>query len=275
MSTRWVKPSNAWLEFLGVTEPELRKLVATISGALNGQPMTREEIIAVAGKGQPVNVRAWLKSGWGGVLKPVARQGLLCFGPSRAQNVTFVRPQEWLGHWRDVEPDTALIEVARRYLHTYGPATKTDFTRWFGNWPGVGNAAWSGLGGELAAVTVDGVRADVLAADLPAIAKAKSVPTVVLLPGFDPYLMGYSNRDHLFDRKHASKVSRTAGWISAVVLVEGQVAGTWTHTVAAKSLRITVEPFKALPPALKSEIQLRAKALAESLDVAKVEVKIS
>lgn len=275
MRTRWVKPSDAWLKFLGVSEPELRSLVGTIAGALNGQPMTREEVIAMAGKGQPENVWKWLKSGWGGVLKPVARQGLLCFGPSRAQNVTFVRPQEWLGHWRDIEPDSALLEVARRYLRTYGPATKTDFTRWFGNWPGAGNAAWSGLAGELARVTVDGVRADMLAADLPKLARVKVEQSVALLPTFDPYLMGHSNRDHLFDPKHRAKVSRTAGWISAVVLVQGQVAGTWTHRVTATTMRITIEPFKALPAAVKAEIQVRAESLAEAIGLAKAEVKIS
>ena len=41
MSTRWVKPSNAWLKFLGVNLDDLKRLVATIGGALNGQPVTR------------------------------------------------------------------------------------------------------------------------------------------------------------------------------------------------------------------------------------------
>ena len=57
------------------------------------------------------------------ILKPVARRGLLCFGPSRGASVTFVKPQQWLGAWREVDPDEALLEVARRYLRAYGPAT--------------------------------------------------------------------------------------------------------------------------------------------------------
>ena len=273
MSTRWVKPSNAWLKFLGVNLAELKTLVATIGGALNGQPMTREEIIEVAGKGQPEKVRQWLKSGWGGVLKPVARQGLLCFGPSRGQNVTFVRPREWLGQWRDIDPDSALVDSARRYLRAYGPATKTDFTRWWGNWPGVGNAAWSGLADELATVIVDGARADMLAADLPKTGSVTIDQSVALLPAFDPYLLGHSNRDHLFDSAHRSKVSRTAGWISPVVIADGRVLGTWAHVVAGKTLRVTVEPFKSLPAKVKSEVHARAESITKALDLSKTEVK--
>ena len=75
----WVKQRGSWLKFVGLTEAELGKLVVTIGGLLNGQPMAREEIIAIAGKGQSTKVREWLKSGWGGFLKPVARAGQLLF----------------------------------------------------------------------------------------------------------------------------------------------------------------------------------------------------
>ena len=94
--------------------------------------------------------------------------------------------------------------------------------------PGIRNAAWSGLADELVHVSVDGARLDALAADLDAIKGAMNDEPVRLLPLFDPYLLGHASRDHLFERVHAPKVSRTAGWISAVVLVEGSVAGTWT-----------------------------------------------
>jgi hypothetical protein len=235
--------------------------------------MTREEILAVAGKGQSERVRQWLRSGWGGLLKPVARRGLLCFGPSRGTSVTFVRPGEWLGSWRDVDPDAALREVARRYLHAYGPATKSDFARWFGpSWAGVGNAAWSSLAKELVSVSVEGVRADLLASDVDAVSKMRGSSSVQLLPAFDPYVLGHASRDHLFERVHAPRVSRTAGWISAVVLADGRVEGTWTHATAENTLRITVAPFRALSSKIKSELELRAESIALALGLSKAEV---
>lgn len=143
MSTYGMRNTNAWLKWLQITEPELIDLIDAIGRALDGQALTREELIAKVGKGRSEAIQQAMKSGWGGVLKPVARKGLLCFGPSRGHSVTFVRPEQWLGSWRDMDPDAALIEVARRYLRAYGPATKGDFTRWWGTWPGVGNRAWA------------------------------------------------------------------------------------------------------------------------------------
>lgn len=165
--------------------------------------------------------------------------------------------------------------MARRYLRAYGPANKADFARWWGAWPFVANAAWAGLRSELAPVAVEGVRADLLKSDVDVMRKASLEQRVALLPGFDPYLMGYANRDHLFDRAHAARVSRTAGWISAVVLVEGRVAATWTHTLANKTLRITVEPFQRLKSDVLSQIRERACELGGSLGATKSEVRVA
>jgi hypothetical protein len=274
MRSRWVWPNNTWLKWVQLTEPELVNLIKTIGDALE-QPMTREELIAKVGRTSSDHVRTVLKSGWSTLLKPVARSGRLCFGPSRGQSVTFVRPDVWLGSWRDIDPDEAVVEVARRYLGAYGPATKDDFARWFGSWTGVGKAAWAGLADELVTVSIEGQRADVLAADLKQLEGAAKASSVRLLPTFDPYLMGHNSRDHLFEPSYRPKVSRTAGWISAVVLVDGRVVGTWTHTVAKQTLRIAVEPFQKLPPEVRSEIRVRGDEIASTLGATEVEIKFA
>jgi hypothetical protein len=191
MSTYGMRNTNAWLKWMQITEPELMELIDAIGRALDGQPLTREELIAKVGKGRPERIQLAMKSGWGGVLKPVARKGLLCFGPNRGQSVSFVRPELWLGRWRDMDPDAALIEVARRYVRAYGPATKRDFTRWWGTWPGVGNTAWAGLAGELVRVSIEGQPADMLASELGHATEPENSPSVHMLPAFDPYLMGH------------------------------------------------------------------------------------
>jgi winged helix DNA-binding protein len=275
MSTYGMRNTNAWLKWMQITEPELMDLINAIGDALDGQALTREELIAKVGKGRSERIQLAMKSGWGGVLKPVARNGLLCFGPSRGQSVTFVRPTEWLGGWRQVDPDAALIEVARRYLRAYGPATKSDFTRWWGTWPGVGKAAWAGMPDELVPVSIEGQRADMLAGDLQHIVEPKQSLSVHMLPAFDPYLMGHNSRDHLFDAAYRSRVSRIAGWISPVVLVDGHVVATWSHQVVKKTLRITVEPFRRLQPKAIPAIRARARELAVALGLADVGLRVA
>jgi hypothetical protein len=275
MQTRWMRVRNSWLKFVQLSEPEFRTLVEAIGDALEGQVLTREELISKVAKGRPAHIREVMKSGWGMILKPVARRGLLCFGPSRGQSVTFVRPQLWLQSWREVDPDRALIEVARRYLRAYGPATKEDFARWWGNWPGVGKAAWAGLAGELASVDIEGRSANMLAADADRIQRQPVAASVQLLPAFDPYVMGHSSRDHIVEAINHSKVSRTAGWISAVVLVDGRVAGTWSHGAKKGTLEVSVEPFQRLAAKTTIEVRRRAEAIAQTLGLAKTEVRIS
>lgn len=272
MGKRWIHVRPSWLKFMQVTETELWKIVEEIGAALDGTPMTREELVSVVGKGKSARVRELLRSGWGGMLKPAARNAQLCFGPNRGQSVTFVSPKRWLPRWRDVDPEEAIVEVARRYLRVYGPATKSDFARWWGAWPGAANAAWSGLAKELVPVSVEGVRGEILAGDLNALESAKIGHSVQLLPLFDPYLMGHATRGHLFDAVYAARVSRTAGWISAVVLVGGRVVATWTHTVRNGTLHISIEPFQKLAPNVTPKVRHCADALARAMGIGKTAI---
>jgi hypothetical protein len=104
-----------------------------------------------------------------------------------------------------------------------------------------------------------------MAADLDRIATITAEPAVRLLPPFDPYLMGHATRDHLVGAEHRSRVSRTAGWISAVVLSEGQVVATWTHKVNKRTLALTVDPLRKLAPATLKGVRSQADALAEAI----------
>lgn len=268
MGRRWIRVNNAWLKFFNVTEAEVWKLTDEIGAALDASPKSREQIIDAVAAGRPQRIKEALRSGWGGMLKPAARNGMLCFGPNRGQAVTFVSPRRWLGHWRDEDPDTALVEMARRYVHAYGPANKEDFAYWWGNWSGVGVAAWAGLRDDLVPVSVEGWRAHLLRSDLDAMATPPRLRNrVQLLPNFDPYLLGHRQRDHLFDREHRSKVSRTAGWISPVLLVDGRVEAVWSYALKKKRLAVEIHPFDGLKRAVVAEAKERAESIAKAMDV--------
>jgi hypothetical protein len=131
------------------------------------------------------------------------------------------------------------------------------------------------LAKELASVSIEGQRADILDSDLDRIAGTSSEPSVRLLPPFDPYLMGYSSRNHLFAAEHNSRVSRTAGWISAVVLMDGRVIATWTHAMAKKTLVLTVDPFRKLSPSTLKQVRAGAEIIAGALGLTEAVVKVA
>lgn len=275
MSALWKSQMRqSWLDYMQTTETEFWQIVDQVGAALDGRPKTREELIAVVGKGKSDHINQMLRSGWGGMLKPAARSGLLCFGPNRGQSVTFVRPDRWLPAWRRVDPAEALAVMARRYLEAYGPASKTDFARWWGAWPGVGNAAWSALKDELITVSVEGAKLQMLAKDELEVRNARIEQPVQLIPGFDPYILGHASRDHLYEKRFASRVSRTAGWISACVLFNGEVVGTWTHSVKRGALQVTVKPFRRLSRSVTQDARQRAREIGEALKAEKVELEV-
>jgi hypothetical protein len=115
-------------------------------------------------------------------------------------------------------------------------------------------------GDAVVEVEVGGVRAWARRADLDAIESTK--PTrgdVHLVGGFDPFIVGAGLREQLIPSKHLKRVSRTAGWISPVVLVDGVAAGVWDATRSGKGIAVTVEPFGQPDAKLRSSIAAAAE----------------
>jgi Winged helix DNA-binding domain len=169
------------------------------------------------------------------ILGLLAMEGLLCIGPQRGVQPTFVLLDEWVPAAPVPEREPALAELARRYFVSHGPATAADFAWWTGLPMGEARAAIELAGPHLVA------RAGALCGSgRPA---RGSPPAAQLLPAFDEYTVAYRDRSAFLDPAHASS---TAGGIgSPVVVIGGRVAGTWRRRTAKTSIALTVELLAA------------------------------
>src|SRR5437867_4481511 len=126
----WERPS--WQTYFGVTPKQLDALREVVRETLDGKVLTRDELIAavIARRGYG-HLGDALRSGWGTLLKPYAWQGDLCFGPSRGNRVTFIRPVAACSRWGGVPglDDAASIAIVG-YFGAYGPATIENFRNW-------------------------------------------------------------------------------------------------------------------------------------------------
>ena len=86
--------------------------------------------------------------------------------------------------------------------------------------------------------------------------------TVVLVGGFDPLIVGAGLREQLLPAPHLKRVSRTAGWISPVVLIDGVAAGVWDSARSGGRLAITVDLFERASPKVRASIATAAERVA-------------
>jgi hypothetical protein len=272
----WERPS--WQRYFGYTLKQFEGFREAVREALDGRFLTREELVsAVVARPGLGHVGDALRSGWGTLLKPLAWQGELCFGPSQGNRVTFMRPDAASSRWAGVpDPEEAAPIVIAAYLGAYGPATFEAFGHWLaGGWLGKRRLrAWfEELGPRLAQVEVGGQRAYLLAEDLEELASTKPTRAVRLLPGFDQFVLGAGTGDgHVVPARRRAAVSKQSGWISPVVLAGGVVHGTWGRA----GDRILVEWFREAGAVQRTGLQAEVKRLSAILGSAlRLEVSLA
>lgn len=258
--------SRYFAEFGLNTPAHQESFLSAIPHVLEHGPLTRQQLAdAVAKHTGIAQVRDFIMSAnWGSPLKPSAYRGDLCFGPSQAQNVTFVNPKTWLGTWPSIEPGQALKHIVQHYLQAYGPATPEDFARWWGGRITQAKKLFQSISNALEEVEVEGWRAFVLRATLEPMQCLEPAEMIHLLPLFDAYTIGIP-RDHepILSPAYKSLVFRPQGWISAIVLVNGSMQGVWQHTTRRSQTIIRVRLFCSPTASIRKGIEAEAQRLSD------------
>ncbi len=266
----WERPS--WQKYFGVSPAQIEKLRGATREALGDGPLTREDLITAVTKAPGLrHIGEALGSGWGTLLKPLAWQGDLCFGPIQGNRVTFTLPDAVSKRWPGIPaPEEAAPAAILAYLSAHGPSTADAFGNWLaGGWFGKRQLrAWfAELGEKLVEVDVDGDRAFVRAEDVDELLATKPTKSLRLLGGFDQYVLGPGTGDpHVVPAKRRPVVSKQSGWISPVVVSGGVVSGTWEM----KDEQVLVSWFKEEPLPLRlleGEVRRLSRIVARPLDL--------
>jgi hypothetical protein len=227
----WEVPS--WQKYFGMRPGDYDEMRLVARDALDGRALTREELAAEMVKRPRLrHIGTEMASGWGTLLKPLAWQGDLCFGPSRGNRVTFVRPDQASSRWAGIpDAEAAAPRAIMAYLGAYGPATVDGFGRFIsrGRVAKRSLRAWfAALGSRVVEVDVDGEATLLLAEHAEELAATRPSQELRLLGGFDGWVLGPGTEDtHIIPSPHRRAVSRQSGWIAPVVVLGGVVAGTW------------------------------------------------
>lgn len=198
------------------------------------------------------------------ILGRLAQEGLLCFGTREGKQHRFLLLDEWLPPSPAKTRDEALVELARRYFISHGPASLPDFV-----W-------WSGLTMAEARAGVEMARPHLLSEATAgqtwwmsaAMTRAAAPHPAVLLPAFDEYLVGYKNRDAVLDPAFVKRINAGGGLLNPTIVIDGRVVGVWKRTLKKSSVAISPAWFVPLDAAHKEAFSRAAQQYGAFLGLA-------
>ena len=199
------------------------------------------------------------------LLRPCSFKGLVVFGEREGISPTFTSPLRWLGH-KPAPSAQGTAELARRFLHAYGPATPRTFAEWLGSTPAQAKRLWQQIEEELEPVTAAGKKAFILQADRESFRCADTEEALLLLGPHDPYLDIRDRAILLEDTAAQRQVWRTVG-NPGVILKGGKIIGIWKTRTQRENLSVSTtlwEPLSA-PEQRELEKQLEGYAIFRGL----------
>ncbi len=240
-ASRMISRDGRRLKQLELDEGIMARCGGIFHGALGGgKRLSRPEMMRLL---EDAGIRTDGQRGYH-ILWYLSQTGLICPGPMRDRQQTFVLLDEWVPEPRRLSREESLATLAGRYFAGHGPATVHDFARWTGLTVTDSREAVEAAP-KLVSERIDG-REYWMSEDAPCHA-ARDEPGVHLLPGFDEYLLGYKDRGAVLAAEHAPRIVPGGnGVFLPTIVVGGQVVGTWRRKLKKNSVGITLNPFARL-----------------------------
>jgi hypothetical protein len=169
------------------------------------------------------------------------------------------QPTVWTVPAPAVDPGDARLELVRRYLHVFGPATAEEFAEWAAIAPSSARAAFVALAGSLIPVRTPIGEAWILAKDEQAVRSPTrwGVAPARLLPSGDAHFLiqGPGRELLVTDPARRQQLWTPQVWPGAVLL-KGEVAGTWRRAGAV----VTIHGWRRLSRAARESVELEAQS---------------
>lgn len=225
---------------LGLYPAIFKKSNAVLIKALQGNmQLTRPELGQILQKaGVPMD---GLRLGH--LMARAELDGIICSGARRGKQFTYALLDERAPQAKTLEHDEALAELTRRYFTSHGPATLQDFVWWSGLTTTEARKGIEFVKSQFECELVDDQTYWFIAFG----STRKPSSTVHLLPDYDEYTVGYTDRTAIFDNSHTDKLDARGSILAQYsIMINGQVAGTWKRTIKKNEVVIELVPFTML-----------------------------
>ncbi|MCF6161155.1 DNA glycosylase AlkZ-like family protein [Furfurilactobacillus milii] len=136
------------------------------------------------------------------------------------------------------------------YFTAYGPATLQDYA----HFAGLSQTALHLTEMDLSSLTTFEYADKTYYG--PADSAPVEMPELIMLCKFDPLLIGYADKTWI-TKKHQKMIWHTGGQIEPVILINGDLYGTWRYQLTPKKLNATVDAYKIINQRRKRLIKHR------------------
>ena len=227
---------------LGLDDTVFTQSNAVLAKALQGgKQLTRAELFSVL---QQAGIATDNLQRIGHIIMRAELDGIVCSGARRGKQFTYALLDERAPQTRTFDRDEALAEFARRYFTSRGPATLQDFVWWSGLTLADARAGLKMVASQLTQEVID----DRTYWFSPSTTPAQDLSqTAHLLPNFDEYIVGYTDRSAIFDASHTKKLDPQGNVLfNHTMVLDGRVVGTWKRTLQKDAVIITPSLFTPL-----------------------------
>ncbi len=245
---------------------------AVLAKALQGgKQLTRAELVSVL---QRASIVADNLLRFTYIIMRAELDGIICSGARRGKQFTYALLDERAPQARTLDRDEALAELARRYFASRGPATLQDFVWWSGLT--VADAK-NGLEMVTSQLTSEVISGQTYWFSSSTSSTKTLSQTVHMLPNFDEYIVGYTDRSAVFDASHIQKLdSQENVLFQHMIVLDGQVVGTWKRTMKKDSVLLTPSLFTSLTKTETHALVVSAERYGAFLDMpVKINVNLS
>ena len=233
---------------------------ALLENALrDGKQLTRSELLAIFEQAGIATNDLRLSH----IIMHAELDMLICSGARRGKQFTYALLDERAPDAKMLERNDALAELTRRYFTSRGPVTLEDFVWWSGLTMSDARAGIEMVRSEFIHEVIDN-KTYWFSSSMP-IAKDASPTMTHLLPPYDEYTIAYKDRSAVLDSAHI--VQTRNGIFSPIIVVDGQIVGTWTRTFKKNTVLIETSLFTPLNESETRAISASANRYGAFLDM--------
>jgi len=224
---------------LSLDKRDLKKTNDVLTKALEGKQLTREEVRAVLEKAKVDTSGLRFMH----LLEHAELDRIICSGAKTGNQFRYALFDERASS-KTMGREEALAELTKRFFTSRGPATIYDFAWWSGLSVTDAKKGIAMVKKKFKKENIDGKE---YFFRIPASFKNEMVPTALLLPNYDEYVISYKDRTEAIDKKYLAVIvkERNAVFTNSI-LINGKIEGIWQRAIKNNSVTLTTRLFSTL-----------------------------